>query len=79
MIYLTNFQPANKPTFVLPGGHFPNLPAQPGTAATVGRGMVAKVMNGGFISDRKMGNHGGVPTKHSTPSSLGLFWQPQPP
>lgn len=24
MIYLTNFQPANKPTFVLPGGHFPN-------------------------------------------------------
>lgn len=73
MIYLTNFHPENKPTFVLPGGHFPNITAQPGMAATVGRGTVAKMMN------RKMGNHGSVPTKHSTSPSLGFFWQAQAP
>lgn len=46
MIYLTNFHPANKPTFVLPGGQFPNIAAQPGTAATVGTAIVVKMMSG---------------------------------
>lgn len=45
MIYLTNFQPANKATFVLPGGQFPNITAQPGTALTVGMKTVVKMMN----------------------------------
>lgn len=46
MIYLTNFHTANKPTFVPPGGQFPNIAAQPGTAAAVGTRAVVKTMSG---------------------------------
>lgn len=77
MIYLTNFHPANKPTFVLPGGHFPHITAQPGVAAPVGRGMVARMMNRGLISARKMGNHGGVPMRQH-PIFTGTSWHTQP-